>query len=314
MRRELARRPWRSSTNSGSVLRLRRSFDPHIDRSQRLTQVVPHDCDEPFPQRGRLFGTLPLRLGGMEELRVVHRRGCAPCQFLRKDQVMLVVDPRGRCCEDDHGEGSPPQDDRDEDGRGDAKPPSQGQKLIVRLLGKKPLWSYPGMELGTSRSHHAAAGSGHSIGALTLQILNGGEQLRVRGVVQRETRLTLLIPQMDRHSVRKAGTAMRVTVNRIWSESSDSPRRREASARIAMRCSACFCSVMSRVTLAKPRRRPALSCSAVRTTCAQKREPSLRTRSPSSVTTPCSVARRSNRPGTPASHPPEHGSGQTTGR
>ena len=44
---------------------------------------------------------------------------------------------------------------------------------------------------------------------------------------------------------------------------------------------------MSRVTLAKPRRRPDLSCSAVRTTDAQKREPSLRTRSPSSVATPC---------------------------
>ena len=73
---------------------------------ERVAQVVPHDRDEPFPQRGRLFGALPLRLGGLEELRVVHRRGCAPCQLLRKDQVMLVVDPRRRRCEDDHGEGA----------------------------------------------------------------------------------------------------------------------------------------------------------------------------------------------------------------
>ena len=89
--------------------------------------------------------------------------------------------------------------------RGGAEPPNQGHQLIVRLLGKKPLWSHPGMELGASRSHHAAAGSGHSIGVLALQLLNGGEQLRVRGVVQRETRLTLRIPQMDRHSVGKGG-------------------------------------------------------------------------------------------------------------
>ena len=180
----------------------------HADRGERVAQVVPHDCDEPFPQRGRLFGALPLPLGGVEELRVVHRRGCAPCQLLRKDQVMLVVNPRPRRREDDHGEGTPLQDDRDVDCRGDAKPPNQGRQLIVHLLGKKPLWSQLGMQLGASRSHHAAAGSGHSIGAPTLQVLNGGEQLRVRGVEQLETRLTLRIPQMDRTPSAKAGTAM----------------------------------------------------------------------------------------------------------
>ena len=205
MRRELARRPSRSSTEFRILALPTQNSEAYVDRSQRLTQVVPHDCDEPFPQRGRLFGALPLLLGGMEELRVVHRRGCAPCQLLRKDQVMLVVDPRRRRCEDDHGEGAPRHDDRDVDCRGDAKPPNQGRQLIVRLLGTKPLWSHLGMELGASRSHHAAAGSGHSIGALALQLLNGGEQLRVRGVVQPETRLTLRIPQMDRHSVGKGG-------------------------------------------------------------------------------------------------------------
>ena len=64
------------------------------------------------------------------------------------------------------------------------------------------------MELGASRSHHAAAGSGHSIGALALQLPNGSEQLRVRGVEQRETRLTLRIPQMITTPSAKAGTAM----------------------------------------------------------------------------------------------------------
>ena len=63
MRRELVRTPSRSSTYSGSSLHLLRSFDPYVDRRQRLTQVVPHDCDEPFPQLGRLFSALPLLLG-----------------------------------------------------------------------------------------------------------------------------------------------------------------------------------------------------------------------------------------------------------
>ena len=119
---------------------------------------------------------------------------------------------------------------------------------------------------------------------------------------------------MDHHSVRKVGDGHAsdgeqdlVRIERLAQEA-------RGSARIAMRRSACFCSVMSRVTLAKPRSRPDLSCSAVRTTDAQKREPSLRTRSPSSVATPCSVARRSNRPGRRQSHPPEHRSDQTAGR
>ena len=78
-------------------------------------------------------------------------------------------------------------------------------QLIVHLLAAKPLWSHLGMELGASRLHHAAAGSGHPVGALALQRLNGGEQLRVRGVEQREASLTLRIPQSDSHSVGKGG-------------------------------------------------------------------------------------------------------------
>ena len=61
------------------------------------------------------------------------------------------------------------------------------------------------MELGASRLQHAAVGSGHSIGALALQFTNGGELLRVRGVEEREVKLTLRIPEMYRHAVGKGG-------------------------------------------------------------------------------------------------------------
>ena len=55
---------------------------------------------------------------------------------------------------------------------------------------------------------------------------------------------------------------------------------------------ACECCrwVRSWVTLAKPRSRPSASRSAVTTTLAQKRVPSLRTRQPSSSARPCSRA------------------------
>src|SRR5207344_617982 len=36
------------------------NFEAYVDRSQRLTQVVPHDCDEPFPQLSGFLGALPL--------------------------------------------------------------------------------------------------------------------------------------------------------------------------------------------------------------------------------------------------------------
>ncbi len=61
------------------------------------------------------------------------------------------------------------------------------------------------MEFGSSCSHHATAGSRHSIGAPDLEIANGVEQLRTRGVEHAKTRFALRIPQMDHHSVRKVG-------------------------------------------------------------------------------------------------------------
>ena len=67
------------------------------------------------------------------------------------------------------------------------------------------------------------------------------------------------------------------------------------------RSSACRRSVRSRVTLAKPRSVPASSRRAVMTTLAQKREPSLRTRQPSSSNRPSAGASRSSSSGQPRS-------------
>ena len=111
----------------------------HADREERVAQVVPDDCDEAFPQHGLFFGALPFHLGVVEELRVLHRRGCEPRQLLRKDQVMVVVDSCPRRCEDDYGEGTARPADRDVDCRGDAKPLNQGRQLIVHLFAMKAL-------------------------------------------------------------------------------------------------------------------------------------------------------------------------------
>ena len=118
---------------------------------------------------------------------------------------MLVVDSRWRRSESDHREGTPIHDDRHQDHGGGTKLPNHGRQLIVRVQGKKHLWRHLRIELGPSRSHHAAAGLGHAIGAPALQVLNGDEQLRLRSVVQPEIELSLRIPQMDRHSVGKGG-------------------------------------------------------------------------------------------------------------
>jgi hypothetical protein len=56
------------------------------------------------------------------------------------------------------------------------------------------------MQFGASCSQHATAGSGHSVGAPDLEIPNGSEQLRVRGVEQAGTKLALTIPQMGQES------------------------------------------------------------------------------------------------------------------
>src|SRR5215471_19941306 len=109
---------------------------------------------------------------------------------------MFVVARRSRCSEDDHGEGTPRHCDRNMDGRADAKPQNQERQLIVHVLSTKPLWRQLAMEFGASCSHHATAGSCHSVGAPDLEIPKGSEQFRVRGVEDAETRLALRIPQM----------------------------------------------------------------------------------------------------------------------
>src|SRR5262249_25737417 len=55
-------------------------------------------------------------------------------------------------------------------------------------------------------------------------------------------------------------------------------------------CSAFLFSVVSRVTVTNPRKRPVWSCSGVATTLPQNREPSFRTRQPSSLKRPASMA------------------------